>query len=277
MASISSPEPGKQLRAARERLRLSTRDVERLSHEIAEKHKNPEYDLSHNWLTDIENGKFGKYTPSVYKLYSLSLIYRRDWNDILAFFGIRPGDMSKEQGSLVLPHTHLVGPSFAERDQTIMAPVKLRNAVQFEKTNLVARMFEGWEGIPVAMLQQMDLRHSVYGYIGSEDYTLYPLVRPSSFVQIDPRRRKIEPGNWQSEHDRPIYFFELRDIYVCSWCELNGHQLILIPSQQSGEQAKHVRYPDDAEIVGRVTAITQWIVDARGRSPRKGPSKSHVG
>ena len=79
LASPPSPEPGKLLKAERKRLRLSTRDVERLSHEIARKYNNPEYDLSHNWLTDIENGRF---TPSVYKLYSLSLIYRRDWDDM---------------------------------------------------------------------------------------------------------------------------------------------------------------------------------------------------
>jgi len=274
-ASIPSPEPGKVLKAERRRLRLSTRDVERLSHEVARKHKNREYDLSHNWLTDIENGK--KFTPSVYKLYSLSLIYRRDWKDILAFFGIRVGDVGKEQGALVLPHTHLVVPSLEQGDQTIMAPLELRGAVHFEKTGLVSRMFETWVEIPIGMLPQIDLRHSVYGYIGSEDYTLYPHVRPGALVQIDSRQRKIEPGIWQSESERPIYFFELRDIYVCSWCELNGNQLILIPSQQSGEKTKRVRYPDDAEIVGQVIGLAQSIAKSRCSSPREGPPKRPVG
>lgn len=269
LASPPSPEPGKLLKAERKRLRLSTRDVERLSHEIARKYNNPEYDLSHNWLTDIENGRF---TPSVYKLYSLSLIYRRDWDDILAFFGIRAGAVSKEQGSLVLPHTHLVVPPLEQAHQSIVAPVSLRGAVQFETTNLVSRMFETWTEIPIAMLQQMDLRKSVYGYIGSNDYTLYPHVRPASFVQIDSRQRRIKSGCWQSEHDRPIYFFELRDRYVCSWCELHGNQLILIPSQQSGEQARHVRYPDDVEIVGQVIGLAMSLAQRRGRSPRAGSS-----
>jgi hypothetical protein len=94
-----------------------------------------------------------------------------------------------------------------------------------------------------------------------EDYTLYPLIRPGSFVQIDSRQRKIRRGHWQSEFDRPIYFIELRDSYVCSWCELDGSQLILIPTPQSRVQARHVCYPRDADVVGRVTAVTMRIAN----------------
>jgi hypothetical protein len=40
----------------------------------------------------------------------------------------------------------------------------------------------------------------------------------------------VPPVNWHDEHDRPVFFFELRDRYVCSWCELHGSQLILVPT-----------------------------------------------
>jgi len=42
-----------------------------------------------------------------------------------------------------------------------------------EKTNLLARVVEKWDQIPVGFLQHLDLRKSVYGYIGLEDYTLF--------------------------------------------------------------------------------------------------------
>ena len=129
-------------------------------------------------------------------------------------------------------------------------------------------MFESWGEIPLTLLEQMDLRNSLYGYIGIEDYTLYPHIRPGSFVQIDGRQRKIRRGCWQNEFDRPIYFVELRDSYVCSWCELDGSQLILIPSPQSRGQARHVRYPGDAEVVGRVTAVTMRIADMQPSGSR---------
>ncbi len=94
---------------------------------------------------------------------------------------------------------------------------------------------------------------------------------PESFVQIDSRLRTVSPVNWHDDHDRPIFFFELRDRYVCSWCELHGSQLILVPTPQSRGQAKHIRYPADATIVGRVTAVTMRIAEAR-QSSTKGSS-----
>ena len=105
-----------------------------------------------------------------------------------------------------------------------MLPLELRRNVDLAKTNLVSRMFDAWGGIPVALLQQMNLRECLCGYIGLEDYTLYPLIRPGSFVEIDERQSRVKPGNWQNEFDRPIYFVELRNGYACSWCELNGSQ-----------------------------------------------------
>lgn len=261
LASVPSPEAGQRLRAERVRTRLSTRDVERLSHKIAEEMNNQDYCISHAWLTQVENGKF---TPGIYKLYSLSRIYELRPDQVLAFFGIRFGDLDKGYMSLNFPRTHVVGPVHEEPGQTMLAPLGLRGAVRLEQTNLVSRMFEGWGEIPVALLQQIDLRNSVFGYIGLEDYTLYPWVRPGSLVQIDSRQKAIKTGVWQSEFERPIYFVELRDSCVCSWCDLDGNQLFLIPGPQSGQQIRRVRYPTDAEIVGRVTAIVMPLAERQG-------------
>jgi hypothetical protein len=82
-----------------------------------------------------------------------------------------------------------------------------------------------------------------------------------SFVQIDPRQNKIKTGDWQNEFDRPIYFIELRDSYACSWCELRGNQLTLVPYPHSRGQLRQVRYPFDAEVVGRVTGVTMCIAE----------------
>jgi transcriptional regulator with XRE-family HTH domain len=260
LAPTSSPDAGSWLRAARERLRLSTRDVERLSYEIALERSDKQYYVSHSWLTDIENGRF---RPGVLKLHTLSVIYHGNYDEFLALLGIPVGDAGRKPSELLLPHTHLLRAK-EDAGKTIIAPIELRDNVQLKQTNLMARMFEGWGEVPVALLQQMDLRNSLYGYIGKEDYTLYPVIRPASFVQIDPRQTKITPGNWHSDFDRPIYFFELRDKYVCSWCELDGSQLILIPSSQSRLPARHIRFPGDAEILGRVIGVTMRIAEMAG-------------
>ena len=90
-------------------------------------------------------------------------------------------------------------------------------------------------------------------------------TQPGSFVQIDSQQTKVQPDGWHDEFERPIYFVELRDnLYVCSWCEVNGSQLVLLPSAKSGKQSRHVRYPGDADILGRVTAVTMRIAEMRG-------------
>jgi hypothetical protein len=82
-------------------------------------------------------------------------------------------------------------------------------------------------------------------------------------VQIDSQQRKIRREGWRDEFERPIYFVELREQYIASWCEISGNQLVLLPSPHSGQQARHVRYPDDADIVGRVTAVTMRIAETQ--------------
>ena len=187
----------------------------------------------------------------------------------MGFFGINILDAAKEQRLVSLPHTHLIGSNLELPGQTITLPIELRRNVELARTNLVSRMFETWGEIPVALLQQLDLRNCLCGYIGLEDYTLFPLIRPGSFVEIDEHQNKVKPGNWQNEFDRPIYFVELRGGYACSWCELDGNQLILVPSPQSRGQIRQFRYPTEADIVGRVTAVTMRIAEVEGNQSKE--------
>jgi aromatic ring-cleaving dioxygenase len=86
-------------------------------------------------------------------------------------------------------------------------------------------------------------------------------------VQIDANQRKISPEKWKTEFDRPIYFVELRMGYVCSWCQLDRQQLIIIPHPQSRQDIRRFDYPSQAEIVGRVTGVAMRIVEARSSGP----------
>jgi transcriptional regulator with XRE-family HTH domain len=261
MSALSSAtDAGKRLRAVRERLRLSIREVERLSAELATKTNAPDYYISHTWLGEMEAGRL---KPNIYRLKTLSLIYKRDLDELLAYFGISIRSAGPEHELVGLPHTQLLVPERKMERGTLLAPVALREKVELGNTNLVSRMFERWGEIPVELLQKMDWRNSLYGYIGIHDYTLYPILRPGSFVQIDSQQIKIQREGWRDEFERPIYFVELRDRYIASWCEISGNQLVLLPSPHSGQQASHVRYPGDADIVGRVTAVTMRIAESQ--------------
>ena len=233
------------------RVQLSTREVESLSRGIAEERKSNDYYISHSWLTDAENGT---YAPSIFKLHSLSRIYGRSYHEILGFFGV-----PIEQMRLALPYTHLI-----ERLPDSLAPpwqtsATIKEGMDLGKTNLLSRMLDWRSGMPASLFGAKDREASVYGYVGTEDFTLNPLIRPGSLVEIDSSQTKVERRNWQTEYDRPIYFVELRDSYACSWCEIGAGKLLLIPHPKSSSQVRDVRYPGDSEIVGRVTAVLMRI------------------
>jgi hypothetical protein len=261
MERNANPGAGHRLNELRVRLGLSTRDVQAKSQQIATEKQNQEYYLSHAWLTDIEKGKF---IPGIFKLYSLSAIYHRRFSEIASFFGLRIADLGRDSASIGLPKTHLLDSVEDAAVMNVSLPVEFKPDFRFEKTNLLARVVEKWDEVPVGLLQHLDLRKSTYGYIGLEDFTLYPLIRPGSLVEIDAKQRKIASVKWKTEFERPIYFTELRDGYVCSWCEIDRGELIVIPHPHSHQEVRRFDYPSQAEIVGRVTGVAMRIVGMEG-------------
>jgi transcriptional regulator with XRE-family HTH domain len=231
-----------------------------MSREIATQRNSEEYYIAHSTLADIENGK---QLPSIYKLYSLSVIYRRRYDEIASWCGVPIADSEKEHRALAFPRTYLAGKPAGDAQRVILTASELRQKLRSEPTNLFPRILTTWkEQVPASLLQYFGLGEELYGYIGTQDNTLSPIIRAGSFVQIDPREKRILDIGWRDAHDRPIYFFELRNSYVCSWCELHDNDLILVPSRESGCHARHVRYPNDVTVVGRVTALSMRIVQA---------------
>jgi aromatic ring-cleaving dioxygenase len=85
-------------------------------------------------------------------------------------------------------------------------------------------------------------------------------------VQIDASQRKIGPEKWKTEFDRPIYFVDFRTGYVCSWCQVDRDQLIVIPHPHSYQNVRRFDYPSEAEIVGRVTGWRRELLQKKHRN-----------
>src|ERR1700687_1263521 len=107
-ASSWNPEWGKRLRAERERLGFSLRDVESLNHSIAERRERSYYQVARTPLPDIENGKCA---PSLHRLYTLSVIYGHDYDRLAIICGVPVSESLSKHKTLRLPHTYLVGPA----------------------------------------------------------------------------------------------------------------------------------------------------------------------
>lgn len=250
--------PNEQLKELRARLGITTRDVAELSQKIADTEGNPEFQISNAWLTQVENSDS---VPSIFKLYTLSAVYRIKFYDLLLLYGVDLQRIGHHQLASPVPQTHLTNLEVYDSDRTVTFPVRFDRGFDVDNTNLLARMVEIWGEVPIALIQHLDIKHNLYGYIGLKDTMLYPLLRPGSFVMIDPKSRKVRPMQWRTEFDRPIFFVELRDGYACSWCDLQDGQLLLLPHPLSNCRVRRLQYPTEAEIVGQVTGVAMRLAD----------------
>ena len=84
---------GERLRALREQCGLSLRSVQAASIQIASERGNESFVISPSCLSCIEAKNM---VPSIHRLYSLALIYRRDMRELLAWYGV---DLENTQGA----------------------------------------------------------------------------------------------------------------------------------------------------------------------------------
>src|SRR5215469_9895485 len=76
---------GQNLRILREKLGLTMRDIETASDRIARRKQNEEYLIPISRLSDFETKGV---IPSIYRLYSMAAIYRRDLSELLSWYGV---------------------------------------------------------------------------------------------------------------------------------------------------------------------------------------------
>src|SRR5882762_2210041 len=252
-----SPRSGECLKQIRIRLGMTTRDVAAYSQRISsEEEENEDYCISSAWLTQVENTGS---VPGVHKLFSLSVIYRQSFGGLLRLFGVDLTKIEDHQPLMPLPNTYRSTFRAAGDNHAVSFPVHFDLGASLNGTNLLSRMIRLWGEIPIALISSLDLEHSTYGFIGFKDFMMYPFLRPGTFVQIDGRSTKVQKGVWRTQFDRPLYFVEMRDGYTCSWCELEGRELRLIPHPCSPCATRFLPFPDEAEIVGRVTGIAMQL------------------
>lgn len=245
---------GHNLRSVREELGLTMRDVESASARIAQRHGNEEFLIAPSRLSDIETKGI---IPSIYRIYSLAVIYRRDLYEILRWYGI---DMNEGAADLAVglpPKSHRM--ESLQHATVVQMPIRMDPSFDARYTNNVGRMIEQWGPVPLTYLAQFVNRNFTYGYIGSEDFTMYPLLPPGTFIQVDESRNKVVDGVWRSEYERPIYFVETRDGFTCCWCALKRESLILQPHPLSPVSVRVLRTPQDAEVIGQVVGVAMRL------------------
>lgn len=254
-------EPGQKLKRVRERLNMRFRDVEEASLLIAERHKSDEFAIPISRLSDIENRGV---VPAIFRLYTLSAIYRLDFSELIQWYGVDLAQLPGDAASVPVDKTHVIG--FPTPDHgSALFPLSLDPGIDTTKTTYVSRLIQRWGTLPLMLLSGLDPKNRRYAFVGTDDWTMYPLLQPGALVQIDESKRRIVNSGWLNEFERPIYFLEHRSGYICSWCATVEETLIVVPHPAS-EELPRMFAAEEVDIIGQVSGIaTRWDPDLRRR------------
>lgn len=252
--------PGLRLRQVRERLGLTYRDVERSSYELAARRGRPEFILRISRLADIENHGV---VPGLHKLYTLAVIYHLSPLELFRWYEVPLEECFQEGLTFPPSETHLMAPPVSLR-----IPLRFDPAFDPRRTEFLTRMVESW-GRFEGSLMTGNGKYS-YGYVGLSDRRMVPLLRPGSVVLVDTLIREINDEDWTNEHDRPMFFVDVRNGYRCGWFHKDGNRIVMQPHPLSRCLPESWRSPDEAEIIGKVVGVV-----TRLNEPWSIPSSEH--
>lgn len=260
--ALAVPEPGQQLRRIRERLGLKYRDVEEASATIATARNNDQFQVGLSRLADIENRGT---VPSIYRIYSLCAIYRLEFRMVLAWYGVDLSGLGGDTASVQLKTTNVLN-NHAIENPSVYIPTTKQEMSDAARTSYLTGQLIRWGHVPLALLEGVNPQQQRYAFIGLNDWFMFPLLRPGSFVQVDQGKRKVSSSGWTSEWDRPIYLLEHHEGYRCAWCSIQGDMLVAQPHPASHSAAEMYRLPDGVEVIGQVTALATRLYP--GTRPR---------
>ncbi|HYL92210.1 MAG TPA: helix-turn-helix transcriptional regulator [Alphaproteobacteria bacterium] len=255
---------GKKLRELREQVGLTLRDVELASTVLAEMRLVEEFVINPSRLSDIETKGV---VPSIYRLYVLSVIYRADFTELLKLYGVDLGATAADLAVCQPARTHRL--EMVTNHSSVPVPTKIDPAFDLRYGANFGRMVESWGTVPLQFLSELAKKKYTYGYIGMEDLTMYPLLMPGSFIQVDESRSRVEEAKWRSELERPIYFVETREGYVCCWCAIRKSEIVLQPHPLSPVAARIVKHPQEAEVIGQVVGVAMRLGELYSHAARE--------
>src|SRR5229473_8304711 len=153
---------GERLKAIRRHHGISMRQVEKYSRQIAKTEGSAKFYISNAWLSEIEaTGP----VPSVQKLFTLSVIYRLNFVELLYLFGIDLERIGLHQLEIRLPKTHPAKVEVYDEGRTVTFPVRFHEGLKVEKTTLVSRIVKMWGEVPIWVIRHLDIKNSEYAYI----------------------------------------------------------------------------------------------------------------
>jgi transcriptional regulator with XRE-family HTH domain len=244
-------ESGKQIRALREERSMKPSDIERITRHIADAKGNSDFYISHSTLADIEAGSI----PSIHKLFSLSVALKVSLNDLLSAFGIDLLEPSMPKPEV--PSNTLAAPVGPAREPSFRFQLNFDTQVGTDQTTLLRVQSREFASLPPVLRERFDPTRYRYAFIGSKDDSMADLLPPRSLVEIDTTQKNVDAFVWRTLRERPIYLVWHPQGHTCSWCQVEGKELILIPHPLSQQRVRRFKMPSEANVIGRI--INAWL------------------
>jgi transcriptional regulator with XRE-family HTH domain len=237
-------EAGRRMRQLRERQGFTLKRVEELSEILARHFHNAEFAVPSSRLSDME---IKGVVPSIYRLHSLARIYRVRPEKILAWYGINRSEID----ALDVPGSPLGRLAEFDPPEAAVVPTAVDPVFNWNGNFDVGRIVEQWGALPYAMLQRFQDKDYLYGYVGSDDDSMSPILPAGSFVQIDPTKTRIDRMGWTNDYDRPIFAVETRAGLFFNWCSVVDRRVIL-ESHPLAKAAVKILKMEEVDILGQV-------------------------
>lgn len=245
---------GALLRFHRERNGVSVRRAHQMTVEIAEQLGNSEYEISIGSLFEFEATDAPP--RHVEKLFSLCIVYCIDLWTLLRTLNLP----IEEAGQEPIPRHYLGSEnSTASSNDPYCAPPK------DSFCNCLGEMIEEiplflCEGFSI-LLPGLELTSRNLFWVGSKEVVSHPWLEGATLVAVDVTANGRSAGSsWSEVWERPIYLVLLRnDRYAIGFCSFDQGKITIVPHPECASPILQFVNGQDAEVLGRVTAIARLI------------------
>jgi hypothetical protein len=246
---------GQFLRTSRTKLRLSLRDVAGTSRNIAGLVGDERYFVSPSSLCDYE--LFNAPPRHFHKAITLCSLYGLQFHAFLKAIGIVLAEAGTEPIPNHLVHRVLDMKSVENSDDNDMPG----------RSGFLEQMLERCEEIPFFLRESIrplsgleDASLDDFFWIGGEYDVLHPCLANGLFALVN--RRDKRPIHFTSKPpwQQPVYVILMRNgTYLCACCGIENGTLVIHPYSQQFRRSEHLRYHQDAEVVGRIVTVIRKI------------------
>ena len=252
---VTDKEFGQLLRTSRTKLHLSLREVAGMSHHIAGLLGDERYSVSPSSLCDYE--LFNMPPRHFHKAITLCSLYGMQFQVFLKAIGITFPEADAEPiPDHLARRVRATEPNDNSNDNDIPG-----------RSGFLEQMLERCEEIPFFLRESIgalsgmeDASLDNFFWIGGEYDVLHPCLANGLFALVNRREKRPIHFTTRPPWQQPVYVIQMRDgTYLCASCGIENGTLVIHPYSHQFHRSEHLRYHQDAEVIGRIVTVARRL------------------